>query len=168
MNQIDQLKTRRLVRMGVTAYDKERACPGYVLFSPLYGHTTYLMALDGTVVHQWQHEHVSGMYGYLTPQGTLFYSAKVRDETWDIFPIWALFKGGLLREYDWDGNVIWEHTHSLIHHDARKMAHGGAIYLSLEQVPSELAQQVQGGIQVDALPMWADVIIEVDKDGNKL
>ena len=168
MTHIDQLKTRRIVRTGLTAYDEKLACPGYVLFSPLYGRTTYLMGLDGTFVHQWEHEHVPGMYGYLTPQGTLFYSAKVRDKTWDIFPIWSLFKGGVLREYDWDGNIIWEHIDEYMHHDARKMDHGGAMYLSLEQVPPALAAQVQGGVQVDDLPMWADVIVEVDKDGNKI
>ena len=165
---IDQLKTRRLVRTGITAYDKELACPGYVLFSPLYGHTTYLMALDGTFVHQWEHEHVPGLSGYVTPQGTLFYSAKVRDSTWDIFPIWSLFKGGLLQEYDWDGNIVWEHVHEYIHHDARKMDHGGAMYLSMEQVPPEIEKRVQGGVKLDDLPMWTDVIIEVDKNGNKI
>lgn len=168
MTQIDQLRTRRLVRTGVTAYDMELACPGYVLFSPLFGDKTFLMGLDGTIVHQWEHEHPPGMYGYLTSAGTLFYSAKVVDESWDIFPIWSLFKGGLLREYDWDGRIVWEHVDPFIHHDARKMDHGGAIYLSLEQVPAEMESRVQGGIRVDDLPMWADVIVEVDQAGNKI
>ncbi|MCY3638086.1 MAG: hypothetical protein OXG80_03210, partial [Chloroflexi bacterium] len=34
---IDQQTQRRIMRLGVTALDEERACPGYVLFTPNFG-----------------------------------------------------------------------------------------------------------------------------------
>ncbi len=166
MTTVEQNRIRRLFKTGVTAYDKDLACPGYVLFAPLYGHHTYLMNLDGMIVHQWEHEHVPGMYSRLSREGNLLYMSKVQDETWDIFPIWALFKGGVLQELDWEGNILWEHRDPFQHHDARRTASGGYIYPSLEQVPPDLAAKVQGGLDMDDDPMWADVIVEIDRDGN--
>ena len=48
------------------------------------------------------------------------------------------------------------------------MPHGGAIYLSLEKVPQELADQVVGGHPTPGFDMYADVIVEVDRDGNRI
>jgi hypothetical protein len=34
--------------------------------------------------------------------------------------------GGLLREYDWDGDVLWEDRHVGQHHDFRRLPNGNA------------------------------------------
>jgi len=80
----------------------------------------YLVDLKGSVIHEWRLPYPPGLYGYLLPNGNLFYMGKLHDETWDQFPLWNLFKGGILLEVDPDGKVVWEHRDNLHHHDARR------------------------------------------------
>lgn len=84
-----------------------------------------------------------------------------------MLPGWNNFKGGILQELDPQGNIVWEHRDPYQHHDGRRTKDGGAIYLSLEKLPKEIASQVKGGIpSSDEEGMWADTIVEIDKKGN--
>jgi len=137
MTSINQQTRLRMARTGLTALNEEKACPGYVLYSPQSGSgTTYLIDLKGTVIHKWNLPFPPGLYGYLLPNGNLFYMGQVRDETWDLFLPWNRIKGGVLMEVDWDGNVVWKHRDPYHHHDARRTPSGGAIYLAVERIPS--------------------------------
>jgi len=149
--------------------DEEKACPGYVLYSPQGGDsgTVYLIDLKGNVVNRWSLPYPPGEYGYLQPNGNLFYMGKVRDETWDLWPTWKNFKGGVLMEVDWNGKVVWEHWDPYHHHDARRTASGGAVYLTVERVPEDVASKVRGGLPVND-SMWADVIVEIDSKGKRV
>ena len=170
MPPVDQQTRRRIMRTGLTALDEERACPGYTLYCPLQGPgTVYLIDLQGTEVHRWDLPYSAGLYGYLLPNGNLFYMGKVKDETWDRFPVWKRFKGGMLLEVDWNSKVLWEHRAPDHHHDARRTQSGGAIYLAVEPVPRDVAKKVKGGVPgSDEEGMWADVIVEVDEAGNRV
>lgn len=171
MTSINQQTRRRMARTGLIALDEEKACPGYVLYSPLRrgSGNTYLIDLKGTVIHKWDLPFPPGLYGYLLPNGNLFYMGKVRDETWDLLYHWNRFKGGVLMEVDWDGNVVWEHRDPYHHHDARRTSSGGAIYLAVERIPNDVASKVKGGIpDSDKDGMWADVIVEVDAECNRV
>jgi len=129
----------------------------------------YLLNLDGEEVHHWKMPDPPGLYGYLLPNGNLFYGGKLKDEMWDRFQSWKRFKGGVMTEVDWDGNVVWEHRDIDHHHDARRTASGGAIYLTVELVPPELAAKVKGGNPMTGENgMWADVIVEVDSSGKRV
>jgi hypothetical protein len=170
MTTIDQQTRRRMARTGLTAMDGAQACPGYVLYAPLRGPgTVYLIDLKGEVVHQWHLPYPPGLYGYLLPNGHLFYLGKVHDETWDLWSGWKQYKGGVMLEVDWTGKVVWEHRDLYHHHDARRTPSGGAIYLTVEPVPAEVAAQVKGGLPDSAKDgMWADVVIEVDAGGQRI
>ena len=170
MPNLDPQTRRRMAATGLTALDESRACPGYVVYAPMSGSgQVYLLDLQGNPVHQWQLPHPPGLYGYLLPNGNLFYGGKTRDDTWERFPSWKRFKGGVMLEVDWDGNILWEHRDPEHHHDARRTADGGAIYLTVELMNPQQAAQVQGGVPgTDAEGMWADVIVEVDKDGDRI
>lgn len=167
---IDQQTRRRTGKVGLTALDGTRACPGYCLYAPMYGPgNAYLIDLEGKVAHEWRLPHPPGLYGYLLPNGNLFYMGKLQDETWDQFPLWNLFKGGVLLEVDPDGKVVWEHRDNQQHHDARRTGSGGAIYLTLERLPEEVARRVKGGVpETGAAGMWGDVIVEVDAAGRTI
>lgn len=165
---IEQNTRRRIMRTGLTAYNESKSCPGYVLYTPLNGDTTILIDHKGNTVHTWKHNYRAN-YGYILPNGNLFMTGKTKDESWDIFPGWNNFKGGILQELEPNGNIIWEHRDPHQHHDGRKTQRGGAIYLSLEKLPDEIASQVKGGIlDSDKDGMWADTIVEVDRAGNKI
>ena len=170
MPNLDQQTRRRMAATGLTAWDESRACPGYVVYAPMSGRgEVYLLDEQGREVHQWQLPHPPGLYGYLLPNGHLFYGGKIQDETWHRFPSWKRFKGGVMLEVDWHGHILWEHYDPEHHHDARRTATGGALYLTVELMDPALAAQVQGGVSgSDAEGMWADVIVEVDQDGNRI
>jgi hypothetical protein len=170
MMPIDQQTRRRMARTGLTALDEARACPGYVLYAPMFGPgNVYLLDLHGQEVHQWQLPYPPGLYGYLLPNGNLFYLGKLHDETWDRFPSWHRFKGGVLLEVDWHGNIVWEYHDPNHHHDARRTPSGGAIYLAIERIPDSVRARVQGGVR-DSAPhgMWGDVLVEIDATGHRL
>jgi hypothetical protein len=154
------------MKKGLIAYDSHKTCPGFVLYTPLNGNTTILLDCDGNTVHTWKHDY-RGNYGYLLPNGNLFMTGKTHDETWDLLPGWNNFKGGILQELDPHGNVVWEHRDPYQHHDGRRTRDGGAIYLSLERLPDDVVTQVKGGLAGSENDgMWADIIVEVDREGD--
>ncbi len=162
--------------MGLTACDPDRACPGYLVYTPIAGDgTVYAIDINGEEAHRWKLPYPAGLWGYLLPNGNLFYNGKiVKDETWDRFDNWNAFKGGVMLEADWDGNVVWEHRDHDHHHDGRRTEEGGALYLAIEPLPPELAARVPGGVKTDPPEteppetMWADVLVEVDASGERV
>ncbi len=169
--QIDTQTRRRIASTGLTACDPSRACPGYTLYAPLSGSgQVYLLDINGEVAHQWQMPHPPGLYGYLLPNGNLFYGGKVRDDGgWDIFEAMKRFKGGAMLEVDWDGNIVWEHRDSHHHHDARRTESGGCLYMTVERMDDARAARISGGQPgTDEGGMYADVLVEVDAAGNRI
>ena len=170
MTTIDQNTRRRITRLGLIALDEDRACPGYVLFTPNFGQgEPRLIDLRGNIVHKWRMPYPPAFWGYLLPDGNLFYNGRIQDDTPLPFPTWAILKGGAMLEADWDGNVLWEHRDPWHHHDGRRTESGGAIYLGFYRVPEEFARTVKGGIPLeDGNDIWADELVEVDADGNRV
>lgn len=155
--------------LGLRALDRELAFPGYTLFAPITGSgQVYLIDLDGNVAHQWNLPYPPGSYGYLLPNGNLFYNGKTSENIENI-PWW--FKGGVILEADPAGKILWEVRIPNHHHDARRLANGNLIVLATEEVPPELAARVKGGLPGTELPGWkilADVIYEVNLAGDIL
>ena len=168
---IDQSTWRRTRRLGLTGYDSAGAYDGYTLYTPMWGDgAVYLLDMEGNQAHSWRLPFPPGDYGYLLPNGNLFYLGKMPAEPGSFFPVWPVFKGGVLMEVDWEGNVIWEHRDPAHHHDGRRTEAGGAVYLTVERVPSEVQAKVRGGLPGSEHQgrMWADRIVEVDKDGRTI
>ena len=168
---IDSQTRRRIARTGLTAHDPAQASPGYTLYASLSGNgEVYLLDANGAVAHQWQMPYPPGLYGYLLPNGNLFYGGKVRDDGgWDLFEAMKRFKGGVMLEADWDGNILWEHRDPYHHHDARRTESGGCLYMTVERMDDAQAAQISGGQPgTDAGGMYADVLVEVDANGNRI
>ena len=178
---IDAQTRRRMGRVGLTAGDPERACPGYTLFAPMSGDgEVYLLDGNGDVAHTWHMPYPPGLYGYLLPNGNLFYGGKVRDDGgWEIFEGFKRFKGGVMLEADWQGNILWEHRDAYHHHDARRTESGGCLYMTVERMDDAQAARVQGGRSNNSSSggsdsggsdsgMWSDVLVEIDADGNRI
>ena len=57
---------------GVLKYDADKSYGGYTLFSPMINcKTTYLIDMEGNIVHQWDTEYGPGAYAMLLPNGNL-------------------------------------------------------------------------------------------------
>jgi hypothetical protein len=169
---LDQVTWRRTRKLGLTGHDRARSYGGYTLYTPMYGDgSVYLLDMEGETVHTWRMPHRPGDYGYILPNGNLFFLGQTPEAPEDnMFLGWQLFSGGVMLEVDWDGNVVWEHRDPAHHHDARRTASGGAVYLALELVPEAIQAQVQGGIPGSEHHgrMWADKVVEIDRDRNLL
>ncbi len=171
MTQIDQQTRRRMTRTGLTALDEDKACPGYVLYCPsFFEGAVHLIDLRGEIVHRWDLPYRPGLWGYLLENGNLFYMAKVPHEIEPISAQWArIERGGGLMEIDPDGKVVWEHRDPYQHHDGRRTPSGGAIYSTVDRLPDDVAAKVRGGVpDSEEHGMWADVVVEVDRDGDRI
>ncbi|MBD2249966.1 aryl-sulfate sulfotransferase [Nostoc parmelioides] len=164
---IDQNTIRRR-GTGLRAYNPDKVFKGYTLFTPLTGNgEVYLLNLEGEVVHQWNLPYPPGLYGYLLPNGNLFYNGKT-PEIPPRFPLWGAFKGGVVLEVDPQGNIIWEYKHPDHHHDGRRLRNGNTILLALEKIPQSLIPRIKGGVpgtEADG-DIYADVLYEVTPGGE--
>lgn len=71
--------------------------------------------MEGNIVHTWKHDHPA-FYAELLPNGNLLRAEKIAGSPVN-FGGWY----GLLREYAWDGKVVWEYKVS----NPRQIAHHG-------------------------------------------
>jgi hypothetical protein len=165
--------------VGLLAYDRERAAPGFTLFAPHFveNKTVYLIDLEGKVVHTWNLPYPLGLSGYLTESGTLFYNGRTPEQN---FLTRLPFKGGVVLEADWNGKVLWEVRHPHHHHYGILLRNGNVLLHCLGQVPDEIAGRVRGGIEESSMPsgnyqpqsnaeagkMYSDYLVELTRGGE--
>ncbi len=150
---------------GVNFHNKDKATEGLTLFSPLRGNEAFLIDMDGKPVHTWKLKNGGINRCRLTEDGNLFIC-----EDSGAGPRLTGGKAGLIREYDWDGNVVWEHHDDGQHHDARRLPNGNTVYIGWELLSKEHQDRVQGGIpgseHEDNDGIYGDYLREIDADGN--
>jgi outer membrane protein assembly factor BamB len=153
---------------GLRAYDPDRAYHGFTLFAPsnIANKTVYLVDMEGNVVHTWELPHPPGLYGYLTPAGTLFYNGKIPNSS-HIGK--SAFKGGAALEVDWKGKVLWEVRQDDHHHDGLRLRNGNVLFICGRPLPDGIAQHVRGGrpgTEYDNGTMNGDYLVEMTTDGK--
>lgn len=164
---MDPVRARRQ-GLGLRGLVRELACPGYTLFTPSHGgRQTMLIDLEGRVVHEWRLPWAPGLSAQLTDHGTLLYCGRIleSESEWLRVQPW---KGGVVAELDWQGNVLWEVRHPTHHHDATLLRNGNVMLLCLQELPQAIAARVQGGRKGTEAEgrMWADVLVEMTRDGR--
>jgi hypothetical protein len=137
------------------------AFDGYTLFCPLKDTTTYLVDMEGRVVHTWASDLTPGNSVYLMDDGHLFRCARLDNETFN-----GGGQGGRVRELDWDGTVLWDWSMSdgdnLAHHDIEPLPNGNLLVIAWELRTAEQAAAVgrDPGYTSDE-GFWPDVIFEI-------
>jgi hypothetical protein len=131
----------------VGLFYNDGATDGYTLFAPFRGIGTYLVDNGGVVVHEWQEPDglTPGASVYLTPEGTLLRAVRTEGGGGD---------GGRLREYDWDGNCIWEFRYDKDmayaernvqqHHDFELLPNGNLLITASEYGVETLVEVIKG------------------------
>jgi hypothetical protein len=139
------------------------AAPGYVFFNPLLSYTTYLVDVDGKVVHAWESEYESGGGAYLLDNGHLLRGGQEPDP--------PVFSGGgqagHIQELTWDGEVVWDFLFAdddhLLHHDMAVLPNGNILAIAWEAKTAEKA--VEAGRRPELTPeagLWPDMIVEFE------
>ena len=141
--------------------NSEKSTPGYILFEPTSSTFTYLMDKEGNIVHEWKTD-LNSMLSYLLPSGNL-----MRLERSTNTPTFAAGgMAGTIREYDWDGNVLWKYElaneNELLHHDIEILPNGNILAISYETISQEKAIAAgRNPENVTKAGLWADKIIEI-------
>ena len=152
----------RYSRFGVTVHDSVRATPGFTVIVPLWGEVVWLIGMRGEVLHEWKLPFRPGNYAYVLKNGNLLWAGRTPEGC----PLSA-GKGGLLREYDWQGTVVWEHRDDNQHHDFSRRENGNTVYLGWEAMRAENAARVAGGRPGTEHKgvIYGDYLREVSPDG---
>jgi hypothetical protein len=140
-----------------------KAQQGYTLLAPLLSTTTYLVDMDGQVVHTWPSRYPPGQAVYLLDNGNLLRCARDPDQP-------AFHGGGIggrVEEIDWDGNVAWEFVysdeHHCLHHDIEPLPSGNVLMIAWERKSADEA--LAAGVDPELLDgdeVWPDHVIEVE------
>ena len=164
---------------GVLRYNKANSYGGYTLFAPMIGcKTTYLMDMEGNVVHQWESDYPPGFFAMLLPDGNLLRGGNMTQKGDNKCNIGGA--AGLVQEIDWSGKVVWEYKmntpNEVQHHCFDRMPNGNTLLLGWEKKTHD--EVLAKGRDPKSFPpsvtdlgyrfqeWWVDFVREVDKKGK--
>ncbi len=98
------------------------AYQGYTLIAPLNSTMTYLIDMQGRVVHSWESRYTAGEDTYLLENGHLLRSAHLGEN--EAFFTCAS-QGGRIQEFTWDGEVVWDYKY----HNQKQTRHHAILRL---------------------------------------
>lgn len=170
-NSVSFVKSNAVEVVGGSDPDLVGGLEGEVtLFAPLGNKTTYLIDEDGNEVKTWESEYSPALSAYLLDDKTLLRTASLGQNGNSIFGSTG-GAGGLVQQFDWDGNLIWEFEHNsdnyLLHHDIEYLPNGNILMIAWEYKSEQEA--IDAGRDPSLLnegELWPDKIIEVMPEGT--
>jgi hypothetical protein len=140
-----------------------KAFPGYNLLAPIGTTMTYLVDLQGRVVHTWESEYDTASGGFLLPNGHLLRAAHIDNHPLGTAP----GRGGRVQEFNWEGELLWDFKFpadkGFSHHDLCKLPNGNVLLIvRTKKGPEEVA--AAGGKA--AVNIFVDSILEVRPTGK--
>lgn len=137
------------------------AFQGYTLFTPRHYNTTYLIDMEGRLVHSWEADR-RVEHALLLENGLLLRAVKTNLPKYERLPM----VHGLLELVDWDGSVVWSFRYAddkgVLHHDFTALENGNFLMNSYESISREDA--IAAGRNPDTIPadpVLAERILEV-------
>jgi len=156
---------RTVYPTGTTLYKPDVCFGGYTII--FGGLSVRLVDMNGRVANQWRLDTSVHAHGtdrtHLLRNGHILVSRGGMTST-----------DGMVEEYDWDGNLVWQYFpegtnphHRLLgpHHDVWRKENGNTLVICREAVPEEYLKQVRN-------PLWqnqticGDTILEVNPAGE--
>ena len=145
--------------------------PSYTLFTPLGSTDTYLIDLDGNLVHQWIDTDPGGNSVYLLEDGSLLRCADPGPAEGSIMV--AGGDGGSIRRFAWDGTLLWDFDYNTpeyrLHHDIEPLPNGNILAIAWEFLSEDEALQAgRDPLNLsdnDENSLWPLIIIEIEPDG---
>jgi hypothetical protein len=129
--------TRRWVLVGTVVIAlsvptaRAQVFDGLSLYNIKFARTTYLKTNSGQTVNTWISTNTAYM-AYLLPDSSLW-----RMETYSGAVMRGPAYGGLMRHYDWDGDIIedfvWSDANHQQHHDINVMPNGHVLVVSWDR-----------------------------------
>lgn len=145
---------------AVSIYDAERAFEGLTLVPESGSGTVKLISMNGSVLHSWR---TDADRARLLPSGNLLV---VHGSKWGRNREPWRSERDTLREYNWDGDIVWEFkAPDLAHHDVHRLPNGNTLFPIRAEMPLESLNRIvdqslrTGGLRSDA-------ILEVNQKGE--
>ena len=146
------------------AINTKSAAPGFTLWAPFEQQYTYLMNLDGQVVHQWRTSTRPGLSQQLLPNGDLVRAGNLEQRGTFASGQGA---GGRIEQLSWTGATVWQRDFAdndqMQHHEIDVMPNGHVLALVWEHKTRDDA--IAAGRDPQLLPddeLWPDKVIEYD------
>ncbi len=133
---------------------------GYTLV-PLSGSArVQLINMSGEQVHNWA---VDAARARLLPNGNLLV---IHGSKWGTFnQPWRGLRS-VVREYDWQGNIVWEFKAPYIaHHDVQRLSNGNTLLVYRSTVPNEYKKNIID-LRRRQQKIRTDIILEVTPKGE--
>jgi hypothetical protein len=154
-------------RLGLQE-NKPEAFQGYTLVFPLQSTKTYLIDMQGRVVHSWASRYAPGQEAYLLENGHLLRPAKLSDGE-------AFFAGagagGRVQEFTWEGKLVWDfkfhNVKQVQHHAITRLPNGNVLLIVWERKTAREA--IDAGVKPDLAgsgETLVDSIFEVKPRGK--
>ncbi len=162
---------------GVLLYKNSKAYDGYTVFAPLTSKKTYMIDMEGNLIHTWESEYYPGLYAELLPNGNLLRAGRAAVINCGIDGV-----GGYLEEIDWNGKVVWSfkdmyNKNQVQHHCFSRLKNGNTMILGWERIENE--KMIAKGRDPKTIPtksvkgkgvyhrdFWLDLVWEVDPSGK--
>jgi hypothetical protein len=153
------------ITVGLINHQAGSLDDGYILFSPNYSKTTYLIDKCGYIVNKWACNYRPGFSAYLLPNGDLVRTGYLANRQFLVGG-----SGGIIEKFDWDGNLIWTYTLSndneCLHHDIRPLPNGNILALCWDKLTEPEATAIgRKPTMIDSC-VWGEKIIELRPIGK--
>ena len=137
---------------------------GYTLWTS--GKDAYLIDNCGYLINRWSTGYIPGLSCYLLENGNLLRTGKINTAAFN-----GGGAGGILEEYDWNGNLVWASNFAFdtehAHHDVEPLPNGNILVLLWARKENDLI--LTAGRNPDWQPirgLWTTKIIEIKKEGS--
>ncbi len=128
-------------KLGLLINDP-RAFQGYTLLAPMDSTTTYLLDMQGKVVHTWVSDCLPALCPIILENGHLLRPGSIGYEDVRVFgPGPAV--GGRIQEFTWEGKLVWDfkfyNARQLPHHDFTRLPNGNILMVVSDRKTAEEA-----------------------------
>ncbi len=172
---LETLEARLLLTgetVGLMQYDMAQAYDGYNLLAPSASTTTYLLDMEGRVVHTWDSDYRTNS-NYILEDGSLLRTAQLPNTSQTMNAPGA---AGRIERIGWDGELIWyfelnetsgQNGDLRLHHDIEVLPNGNILAIAWERlsIQTALDQGRDPSLFDDkGNGVWPDSIIEIQPD----
>lgn len=146
-----------------SGYQPELAYQGFTLYPQVGGARLKLVNMSGNVVHQWRLD---------APRARMLPGCSIlvlHGSKWGLqVEPWSTLRRSL-REYGWDGEVLWEYkSENPIHHDVHLLPNGNLLFLERVEVPEEITRARVRDPERRTYRFRSDAIVEITRKGKEV
>lgn len=147
------------VLLGMVTVAAAQVFDGLAIYNPVYSRTVSLIDTNGQLVNSWSCTTTPGYTVYLMPDSTIW-----RPGAYSGASMRGGVYGGLIEQYNWNGDVIrsflWSDQNHQQHHDIHPMDNGNILLLAWAR-KTQAEARAMGRVNISG-EMWPEEIVEYD------